>query len=143
MITQVFGRALGMFIITVFLLACIVVPVIYMLYRSEEVDSRFGLRMGKDINRIARELKEAGVEDKTVQVLRYALQDVQRNTEDYVNSKSSDQFSLFLFMTIMFPLLLIFLGSAAMNRKNAMTNLSVARPRFASLQGLSCENNKQ
>ncbi len=130
MIIQIFGRALGMFIITVFLLACIVVPVIYMLCLSEKADFRFEVSMGKDINRIARELNEAGLEDKTVQVLKYALQDVQRNTENYVNSKSSYQFLLSLFMAMMFPSLLISLGFAAMNRKNAMTNLSGARPRL-------------
>jgi hypothetical protein len=109
MILQIIGRALGMF----FLVACVVALSLLMLHQSEKADFRFEVSMGKDINRIARELRETGLEDKSVQVLKYALRDVQRNTQSYVQDKFYDQF---FFLMLLAPVFVAFWVASTFQR---------------------------
>lgn len=97
MILQAIGRALGLLLLVVLLVAF----EFFILHRSEEADFRFEIRMGKDINRIGRQLREAGLEEKTAQTIKYALNDVQRNVQSYVDDKFFCQFT---FLSILAPI---------------------------------------
>jgi len=100
MIIQAIGRALGLLLLVVLVVAC----ELFILHQSEEADFRFTIRMGKDINRIGRELKETGLEEKTAQTIKYALNDVQQNVQSYVNDKLNWQF---FFLTILAPIVVV------------------------------------
>jgi hypothetical protein len=92
-------RAAGKLVGVLLVFACIAAMEFYMLGQNEKADFDFEIKMGRDINRIARELKQTELEDKTVQTLKYALEDVQENTQNYVQRRSDVQFlSLILLM---------------------------------------------
>ena len=101
MIVQVLGRALGMFLIVVCVVVCVCAMEFYILHQSEKADSRFEIRMDKDIDRVAGELKDAGIDDKTVEILKHALQDVQQNTQGYVQGRSHDSYNRARFLVLL------------------------------------------
>jgi hypothetical protein len=80
------------------------------LHQTAEADFRFEINMGRDINRIGRDLKAAGLEDKTVRIVKSALEDVQRNTHDYVQSRSYDAIEVPLFSIL---LVMMFVAASA------------------------------
>lgn len=98
MILQAIGRALVLLLLVVLVVAY----EFFILHRSEEADFRFEIRMGKDINKIGKQLRETGLEEKTAQTIKYALNDVQWNVQSYVNDKFFCQFS---FLSILAPMI--------------------------------------
>ena len=85
-----------------FLIVCFFIISSRSLRRNEEADFNFQITMGKDINRIVRELKKTELDEKTIHVLEYALHDVQRNTESYVQRRTDNQFFSLIFLVPMF-----------------------------------------
>jgi len=115
MIMRAIGHLLGILLS----LACIFIVLFLTLRQSEKADSRFEINMLKDINRIGKDLKETKLEEKTVQTIKYALEDVQWNVESYVNEKS-----LWEFLSVMFlvPMFMAFFESVRrMSQKNQIT----------------------
>jgi hypothetical protein len=71
--------------------------------------------MGKDINRIRRELKETELEEKTIRIITDALEDVKQNTQSYIQDLSLNQFFLLMFIL---PMIGMF-GAAVSNRRES------------------------
>jgi hypothetical protein len=84
MIIQLIGRVLAVLLIPAFIVAYSS----FTLRQYEKTDDKFEIATLKNIKRAGRDLKQAGVDDKTVQVLKYALENLQRDTQSYVQDRS-------------------------------------------------------
>ena len=114
MLIRATGQLLGVFLLVVMILALL----FYMFHQSDRVDSRFEIRMLKDINKIRSDLEGTDLEEKTVRTITYALENIYWNVNSYVNEKLFVQFFSILFLVAIFVLLLSVRG---INQKKAIT----------------------
>jgi len=114
--TQEICRILGV----LFLSVCIAALGFRRLHQEEKADFKFEIGMGKDINRIGRELKAAGLDDRTVRILKSALEDVQRNTQRYVQDRSFHQSLDSMFLASMIVVLWVASTSQRLKQRNSI-----------------------
>jgi len=98
MIIQAIGRALGILLLWLFIGA----SWFFILHQHEKANDRFELSMLKDINKVGRELKQTGLEDKTIQIVKSTLERVHWNIQRYVDDTFFWQFFSLIFLVPMF-----------------------------------------
>ena len=95
-------RAIGQLSGILISIVGIFVLLLFMQHQSDKADSRFEIRILKNISEIGRELKETELEDKTVHTIKYTLEDLYWNVESYVNEKLFCESFSVLFLVPMF-----------------------------------------
>jgi 5-bromo-4-chloroindolyl phosphate hydrolysis protein len=99
--TEMIIRAIGKLLVILLLAAYIGITEFFILHQNTKADFNFEMSMGKDINRIRRELKETELEEKTIRTITNALEDMKNNTQGYVQTLSQNQLILLMFIVPM------------------------------------------